>query len=242
MSDAHAQRELGVFRSFVRIARLPVDPASIRKRCPPRPDVCCELIGRGTVAFELVEIIDRSMARTLGSAESFLRELRQRYSSHPRRRSLASRLSNALVHVEIDPRSSNRARVNAIPSILSVLEQLPRTYEGTLPADRSRPAVREIHISRGGFSGPCFDTNRVCALDDPITVRLEDKLSHRYESDSPMELLAYYDLQPVLPDVGPFTRAQAMLHRSLRSSQFRRAWIVDLHGRRVRFVFPSLGR
>ena len=55
--------EIAVFGEFARQRDLLVEDSTVKKLQPPNPDLSCEILGEGTVAFELVEICDASMAR-----------------------------------------------------------------------------------------------------------------------------------------------------------------------------------
>jgi hypothetical protein len=63
-----ADRELSVFVGFAEFATLRglrVRPGSAMSRPTPEPDILCELEGEGYVAFELVEIIDSTLAENI---------------------------------------------------------------------------------------------------------------------------------------------------------------------------------
>ena len=62
---AHADRELAIFDSFVRLSGLPIDRGSIEKR--NGPDIWCRHEVEGPVAFELSEVI-RSCRRRIQRA------------------------------------------------------------------------------------------------------------------------------------------------------------------------------
>lgn len=57
-----SKNELAVFRDFAKRARLDIQPRSITKCFPRKPDILCCLVNEGPVAFELVEICDPRLA------------------------------------------------------------------------------------------------------------------------------------------------------------------------------------
>jgi hypothetical protein len=63
-----AAYERDVFTQFAAVAGLPLIPGSIESRRPPEPDILCELAGSGRVAFELVDLVDEGLARTVAEA------------------------------------------------------------------------------------------------------------------------------------------------------------------------------
>ena len=59
------QRELKVFNEFIERSKLPIDLNSVQKRNSPEPDMLCNLGSEGLVAFELKEICDETVAKTV---------------------------------------------------------------------------------------------------------------------------------------------------------------------------------
>jgi len=74
-SEHHKGRlELEVFGRFLELSGLPIDPTSVEKRLPPEPDILCRHETEGIVAFELVEMCDRNLAKFTAQAdEGYLR-------------------------------------------------------------------------------------------------------------------------------------------------------------------------
>ncbi len=69
--EVKAARELNVLLGFAEFAGrkgLHVRPGSAVNRRPPEPDILCEVEGEGLVAFELVEIIDSTLAENISVA------------------------------------------------------------------------------------------------------------------------------------------------------------------------------
>ena len=58
-------RERAAFLEFIAIAGLPIPPDTVQKRSPPEPDLLCQHTLAGTLAFELVEICDPTLAKAL---------------------------------------------------------------------------------------------------------------------------------------------------------------------------------
>jgi hypothetical protein len=65
-----AKIELQVFADFVNIASLPIRISTVEKRILPEPDLLCVHDTEGRLAFELVELCDTRLARSLASAIS----------------------------------------------------------------------------------------------------------------------------------------------------------------------------
>lgn len=76
MASEHDKGEVEteVFRRFLELSGLPIAPSSIEKRLPPEPDILCRHDTEGIVAFELVEMCDRNLAKFIAKAsEGYLR-------------------------------------------------------------------------------------------------------------------------------------------------------------------------
>lgn len=54
--------EIEMFSKFVKASNLPFDLDTLQKLVPPAPDILCEHLQDGRVAFELVEICDPRLA------------------------------------------------------------------------------------------------------------------------------------------------------------------------------------
>ena len=55
--------ELAIFRDFIKLCPLSIDAQSVEKRMgESEPDIRCIVLGEGTVAFELVEVCDQTIA------------------------------------------------------------------------------------------------------------------------------------------------------------------------------------
>src|SRR5215831_3876327 len=65
---AKAAQEKATFLEFASVARLAVIADSVESRRPPEPDILCAIEERGPVAFELVDLIDESLARAVARA------------------------------------------------------------------------------------------------------------------------------------------------------------------------------
>lgn len=72
MASEHDKGEVEteVFRRFLELSGLPIDPSSIEKRLPPEPDILCRHDTEGMVAFELVEMCDRNLAKFIAQASN----------------------------------------------------------------------------------------------------------------------------------------------------------------------------
>lgn len=60
--------EVDIFLRFLKVSQLPISPASVEKRSPPAPDILCTHRSEGQIAFELVEMCDSNVAKSIAAA------------------------------------------------------------------------------------------------------------------------------------------------------------------------------
>ncbi|MBK7674559.1 MAG: hypothetical protein IPJ27_07160 [Candidatus Accumulibacter sp.] len=72
--DTKGQAEIEVFQRFIEASGLPIDRERIEKRAPPEPDIRCHHETEGAIAFELVEMCDPRLAKSIAKLnEGYLR-------------------------------------------------------------------------------------------------------------------------------------------------------------------------
>ena len=242
--DRHGLRERKIFLRFAEVCGLAVQPDSIEKRKSPEPDILCTIEGEGPVAFEMVEVIDFGLAqRTYGQIKC-QRLFEDTYQSLPvdQHTQLEKHFGDALVHVAFRSHISSRRQEASVPLVLSWLQELEPSFEGTasLAAQSAvGKVVRKITVSRGDFIGPCFDIEAAGPFAEPSLERIRQKFAKKYHSNFPVELLAYYELQPVLPDTRWIPQLHAFITQHLGASQFRRVWVYDSQSNQIKRVWGS---
>jgi hypothetical protein len=150
---------------------------------------------------------------------------------------IEERFKNALVHVTFHTQTSSRERENASPLLLAWLQGLSPSFIGRIHPEEHSPlhrVVSETIISRGDFSGPLFDVDAGGAFDDPTLEQISKKFEKKYVSSTPVELLAYYELQPVLPEDFWLPQLRAFMTQHISSSGFRRVWIYDIKSKTIK--------
>ena len=227
------EEELQVFRHFIQVARLPVIPESIEKRYPPEPDVHCRLSHGEQAAFELVEICNPVNARFSGSAGDIYDFAMSAYRSLPPlvRKAFDHRFINVPLSFSFRPTASLSAIKNALPSLLTELVSAP---EGNVGYDGLSAAVRAVVLSvrnAGRADNPDnVNFNIGTNFDPKVSLQaVVAKLSKKYKSDSPMELLAY---------CGAYAWGRDTSHGDVLSQTieenglgpFRRIWMLDWDG------------
>jgi hypothetical protein len=249
MKYSQARSELAVFRTFAEVCPLNIIPESIAKRNPPEPDVFCALAdSEEEVGFELVEIIDEGWASLTSGQCREARSLQEAYlaSAGEYRLALDERIANALVYVSFVANVQARRRRSAVSEILLHLSTIKPEFCGEWKPLLGTPlhgTVRAIKISRVDFPGPEFDVEAAAAIGDPTLERVRGKCRKSYASAHPIELLAYYELQPQSPKALWLPRLDSFVRENFDASPFRRLWVFDVGSRSISYSFarPSRG-
>lgn len=243
MPDPHAEREKRIFSHFSQVAPLPIQTESIQKRQPPEPDISCQLTGIGLVAFELVEVIDQDFAQRLNDQINLQARLREYYEnlSEEQSNEIDDRFSNASIALTFREDVLLRERVDSIPLLFEYLTERDECWERDQVVPDSLPLgkfVTSVRCSRGEFNGPIFHVASAGSLSDPILDRVRQKLQNQYVTEHPMELLAYYDHQPNIPESHWLPPLRSFLEENLSVSNFRRVWVLGVHEQIIRLVYP----
>ena len=117
----------------------------------------------------------------------------------------------------------------AIPAAVDLLSSLPVAFEGAVTREVLTPDLAELRVSRVATTqGPVGCVLAVASVDQPIVRRLESKWRKTYETSRPVELLAYFGVQPVGALDSWLPAVQEFVEHSWASSAFQRLWVCDL--------------
>jgi hypothetical protein len=237
-----AEIEIHIFKKFARLYPHPIRLNSITKKEPPEPDISCNLTNGSTMAFELVECIDNSMAQSFYSSlklkktfDDGLKKLSQAIKER-----FKESFRNALIFVAFNKEISDVKKMVSIPTILDYLLTLKATAEGKFNFgfhQDLRDVVRYILISRG-IVGPIFDVEGGGFFADPCRERIQDKFEKTYEIKSKTELLAYYELQPELRESFWLPSVQEFVENNIEKSVFQRVWVYSVTKNKIIFFHP----
>ncbi len=161
-----------------------------------------------------------------------------RAATGPLRQSLDDGLADALVYVRFDRKLALKERRGAIPEILQAIADLPATFIGDWSPRADSPLfgrIRSIGIRRGHFPGPQFDVEAVDSIGDPTVDRIRGKWDKTYTTPHPIELLAYYAMQPLGPEVFWLARLELFIEENWTTAPFRRVWVFDLAARNIAY-------
>lgn len=244
--DRHDSRELTIFRRFAAACPHAIRAETIQKQASPAPDIRCE--GKeGPIAFELVESIDEDLGRAFNMGLELKERLTNSYRRLPAgaRSGIRTLFGHAIIHVTFQKELSQRKREAAVPKVLDELLEMPEDFLGTYRpkrGDRLAGCVHRLIVARGDFNGPIFDVDMTTSIADPIMEQIEKKFRRPYQSDVPMELLVYYELQPKLiertGELGTVMESVAALVDE--KTTFRRVWVFDWGTSKIMGVHPAV--
>ena len=170
---------------------------------PPKPDIRCRVSGNGFLAFELFEIIDRNFANMIGKRKDTKKSIAEYYSKLPneKKKHFDRIYSNALIFPRFQNRCTLRQREKLFQLIFDHLLKLDEQFEGDTfeNTGKYKSKLKGINISRGRFNGPLFDSVAEGSLGEPTVTTLNSKFQNTYESEHPIHLLGYIDLNPMFP-------------------------------------------
>jgi hypothetical protein len=95
--------------------------------------------------------------------------------------------------------------------------------------------LRGFTISRGSFGGPEFDVSAVSSIGEPTVDRIRTKYQRKYVTTRPVELLAFYELQPLAPKALWHPRLESFVEASWSTAPFRRVWLFDVGSRNIAY-------
>ena len=234
MKNKSTKKEINIFKKFAKLSPYSINPKSIVKKEPPEPDISCSLSDGSIIAFELVEIIDKNYARLLYAPFRLKEALKQQSQ---KRKQFEVNFNNALIDIAFNEKISFRRKKNSVPKILNYLLTLDKTAKGIFKPQNLIEIVKDISISRGVI-GPKIDVVRSGTwIHDPCKEKIKSKFEKKYKINSRNELLAYYDLQPYLPENHLLYKCQKFIIEHIKKSVFQRVWIYSGRENEIVFIF-----
>lgn len=235
-----SETELAVFHHFIEIARLAVLPDSIEKRQPPEPDVRCRTTQGEAVAFELVEVCNFRNARFAFSAHQIHAGLMSAYESlpHGTRKVFDQLFTSRPLSFHFRPEVSAISIRNMLPSLLTELTTTPEIDDKFIAFS---PPVSKIVVKvqlRGRLNDPeAVNFNIGSHFDPTVPVdAISAKLTKKYQSDCPVELLAHFGAFALGNDQS-YRQLVLQLLKERGLGPFRRVWLLEWDG--IGLVFPD---
>lgn len=238
--SAQTTEELEAFNIFLDVSGQPIDRSSVQPKSPPAPDIECRYSNGQSVAFELVELLDREFKRTFELQQSKTRAFYEHLDKLPlaeqQRFSAAFHNADILVNFRDDcPQNKIKALV---PSVFKELLLLPAGFEDLIDTFQDKTlakAVESISIMRGGFRGPLFNAQAIGWVGDPCVETVQNKLQKTYATSAPIELIAYIDTNPMFPENVWKPTLDQFVDGLTSLTPFRKLWVVDLRKKAIAY-------
>ncbi|MFZ6813820.1 hypothetical protein ACO0K3_05095 [Undibacterium sp. Rencai35W] len=200
--DNKEEREWAVFGLFANAIGLLPD-GSFESRKPDEPDILYWSAAGPSLAFELVEILDRDYSTSIGRHLDTKNACNKYLHSLPAedRAAFEREFFNADIFLGFKSSLTMRRRKNALPRIFtSLLELQPNTTGPIFTEEREfEDVLNDAQINRGRFRGPLFDASSVTWVGDPTVDTVLPKMTKSYTPAGELNLLAYIAGNPMYP-------------------------------------------
>jgi hypothetical protein len=251
--ESKAECERRVFSAFADdIAEyfgVTVATGTITSREPPEPDIRCEVVGRGPVAFELVEILDQDAEQFRSTMMSARNEL----LAYPRSLSDSDfgrfEKKFATTQIKVGFRYDKPLR-DLQPTVPILYDWLIHSADHRVSGDVPLPPEIQTGIEFVSFlssSIPIIDVDFGLTIEDVPLSAVTRKLVHQsYNTDAPVELLAYSHNQPWLPHPSWISKVMQtitpLVDAAAGRGHIRRLWVYKIAERRtdqaIKLVYP----
>ena len=244
VQDRQSKIEIDVFTQFVDISGLAIDKGSIVKAKEPAPDIRCHNLSGVELTYELVELLDPGYAQSVDSAIDGKRIMNEHYQNleSDKKKEFDRKYSNADIYLSIKKGTTKAKFKKQISHLFGELLSFPDGYSGTFTTFKDpvlRRLLEKLRISRAAFVGPMFNLNSFSWIGDPTESALLSKFSKIYETDCPLELIAYIDRNIMFPDKVWRPATEDFFEKHGNFGQFCKVWIVDLTKRSIEFEVPA---
>jgi hypothetical protein len=228
MMDKKKKHELSLFKRFAKVSALRIIPESIEQPLEPEPDILCEILGEGRIAFELTRIDDEAFLAimTVGGSKQ------EKQFKEEIAKDLKTREHFRGAHISPDKPITGR-------KIVATLRSAPHDGEHLYLR------AKNIDIERTRAShDPRLCHDMVEVVLDPLT-RIQRKIKNVQQgitrTPHPIEILAYFDIQRTTEEIWQdrSRRLQAGLPALLSVPQVKRVWIYHNLDNKVMYVYPA---
>ncbi len=241
------EKELFIFEKFAAHCLLfSIDVTSITKCHPPEPDIRCQLSDGNFMAFELVECIDSDLAKKVyGDYFEFKELMERKLKKLPRDEMsfIKHKYKDALICIVPNKGLSFSRLQHAAGCILKYLRDFSTNKDGKYDICRDTEMgkiISSIFITNGLQDGPEICLNTFTMFADPCAELLAKKFTKKYETDCKIDLLAYYYLQPTIPENLWLPSVNAVLEDKFQASMFNRVWIYSATANKIILSYPGI--
>jgi hypothetical protein len=224
----HKSIERGLFERFCGIKPFEIVEGTLTQPPPAAPDISVDLVGDGTVGFELVCIDEVSHIRGLNLMPESARLITAFHEQLPSeaRAAFDERYGDTLLRVQFVDTAGQRGVRRSLPLLFDALMDLPTGLTGRVLSRGARvDGVHYVHIVRDeSFKGPEFNMDTGGLLTGLNIGALEAKLGKTYEFSGPVDLLAYaMEISRQSDDES----IKALIDARMPASSYRKVWVFE---------------
>lgn len=237
------KREIQIFKKFTNECPYKINLTSVKKENPPKPDIYYRLEDGTELYFELVECLDNSIAKTTSNQISLKYLLDDEKNKLPlcKRIRFKRKYKNALIYIAFNEKLPLIRRKRSIPYLIDFLLNLNENQiEKEEIEINGCPEIKWFNIQRGDFVGPMFHVEGVTFFGVSILKEIRDKFNKEYATKNKIDLLAYYSLQPEIPENHWLPETADYIKDNITNSPFNRVWIYSHTKNKILFFYPNL--
>lgn len=242
MIERNEIQEIEIFKAFAKVCDLPFKLHTIKKKYPPEPDIKCDIVKSGSLAFELVQIMDQKFSNIYRKNKKTVEQLYIYCSNLPNKKKndFEQLHSNSLISFDFQDNCTFRQREKLFPIIINHLLILDEQFEGYISDDFSKykNKLKSIRITKNRGSKLRFRINHANFFTDPVLPIISSKFEKKYDSELPIHLLAFIDITPMIPEYNWLSSIKEFVKVSMHKSEFKKIWIYDFPSNRIKLVYP----
>lgn len=244
--------EKEVFIKFANICPYQIDINSIQKNDPPKPDISCKLLNGDRLDFELTECIHRNVSQPIHDQLDLRKLLYTELEKLPeqKKEEIKEKYKHSSITVDFCKEAKKHKKQQAVPMIFDFLIRIQNSNEDIREYNFENEEFKDIVDivntirikNKLNFERPYFIIPASAWYKDPIIDCIENKFRKTYVSESPVELLVFYGLQPshLIDDKENIDDIAVFIQEHIISSIFRRVWIYLCNEDKIVYNYPSL--
>ena len=241
------KKEIKIFKLFLEICPYQIVKKSVTSKNPPEADILCRTTTDEMIAFELVECVQENIAKSFTDSKNLKKIFHDKLNELPleQKKQYEINFHNALISIDFSENSTVNQKKSAIFKIFDFLLTLKKNAEGEYSFASSlnlKDIVKWIYISREKFNGPICDIINSGTFNDPSQNRIKDKFQKKYETNSKIELLAYYEIQPEISEdiwKPKLKELKEFIQYNIENSLFKRVWLFSVPQNKILYDYPS---
>ncbi|MBF0502328.1 MAG: hypothetical protein HQM09_19465 [Candidatus Riflebacteria bacterium] len=242
--EQHWLHEERVFIEFLNGNTFLKEVRSFDKGIPPQPDVICKIEDGEKLGFELVRLDESEFLKDISIGFARRRVLKEMTSSESEfGEILRQKFPNRFLWLSI----CRGVQLNRFPKVLGAGLRFLACQDESFVKEmivpiKDLPELERVEITVLEQSPTHFDLYpEAIGIDDSIVKIIAKKAGKTYQSDCPVDLLAYYEIQPSMLEQQTIDEIQTVFSE-IDLSRFRRVWLFDRYSKIKHQFKPTLAK